>query len=212
MRFISFCITTLICCMSCSLVYGQNYRRTDDYKDDPNIFGENNVSLSVLPLLKYGYELNYDRKIINQHWIRIAPIYYITQDYTRMTVLNELKFVQGYGLKLQHKYFPYSDTRSKIGLYLSYGPTFQHFYIETNGKQTVKISKYGFDCAIGIRGVLADVFSLEFYGGLATNYLKDDSDKTVDWRGVLSKHRSLWFDYGTTGNYFVLGINLGFLF
>jgi hypothetical protein len=196
----------------CLFSYGQSVRQTGYvYEDNANFFGKNNVSLSMLPVFKNGFELNYDRKIIDKHWVKLAPIYYRTEDYT-LSVPEDLMRVKGYGFKFQHKYFPYNHIGKQFGIFMSYGPGFQSFELTTKGREFVKFDKYGFECVIGVRKVVYNVFYFELYSGLASACLKNRSDETVDIYEVLKKNNTWWFDYGVTGNYFLLGINLGVLF
>ncbi|MDR0437818.1 MAG: hypothetical protein LBH22_05900 [Bacteroidales bacterium] len=183
----------------------------DDHVDDSRVFGKNNLSISLLPLVERGFELHYDRKIVNKHWIKIAPAYYRFQDWKQRNT-DGLMLLQGYSFKLQHKYFPYSNTKSQVGLFLSYGPNFQHFDFTTGRDNNIKIDKYGFECVIGLHKLFRNVFFFEVYGGLATNYLNNRSNEGVDWREILEKHSSTWLSYGITGNYFVLGLTVGILF
>jgi hypothetical protein len=187
-------------------------RKTDTFDDSPYIFGRNHVSASLFPLFQSGFVLNYDRKMVNRHWFRFTPMFYRKEDYS-MSASEDLRSLLGYGFKFQHRYFPYTNTVSQVGLFLSYGPSFQRFSLETKEPMKVDFDKYGFEWLIGFRRVVASVFVVEFYGGLATSYMVNKSDPSVtDWRDVLKNHGQMWFDYGVTGNYFVFGINLGILF
>ncbi len=169
------------------------------------------MSFAVFPLFQHGIAINYDRKIVDQHWIKFEPIYYKIEDY-KPSLATDLMHVRGYGFRLEHKYFPYCNTGLKLGLFLSYGPSFQTFSIETKGQQAINFDKYGFECVIGFRKTIGKVFFFEFYGGLATDYLKDKSEGKVNYREVLRQHDQMWFDYGVAGNYMVLGLNMGVLF
>ncbi|MCL2683389.1 MAG: hypothetical protein FWE63_07930 [Bacteroidales bacterium] len=193
--------------LPCSSVHGQAYQRVDDHVDDFRVFGKNTLSLSLFPLIERGFELNYDRKIVNKHWIKISPAYYRHQNWRP----DNLMLLEGYSFKVQHKYFPYSNTKSKVGLFLSYGPDFQHFDL-TTPRGNVKFNKYGLECVIGLRKLFYDVFFFEVYGGLATNYLSIRRNEGADWREILEKHDSAWFQYGITGNYLVFGLNIGIVF
>jgi len=204
-------IITFFIWFSCLSTQGENLQAARFFDDDPSVFGRNNVSLSLFPLIQFGYEINYDRRIANRHWLKFAPIYYRIENY-RESRNHDLRTLQGLGFKVQHKYYAYVHTRSEYGMYLSYGPGFQTFNIVTKGHETVKFDKYNFECVIGFRRVLREVFFFEFYGGLATTFLNNRSDEDVDWRDVLKNHNSLWFDYGIAGNHFVIGFKLGFLF
>ena len=211
MRHLSFVIIAFLTWFFCLFAHGQSYRKANLYKDDPNVFGKNNISISVFPLIQRGFELNYDRKIIDKHWLKFAPVYYKMENYSHSGSTN-LRSAQGFGFKFQHKYFPYNYTKKPMGLFLSYGPSFQRFNLETKGRETVKFDKYGLECVIGLRRVILDAFYFELYGGLATDYLKNRNEEKVDWDDVLKNHNALWFDYGIRGNYIVFGINIGILF
>ena len=198
------------------------------FQDHHLIFGKNNISLSLLPLINRGFEISYDRRIVERHWVKLAPIYFRMQDY-RQTLTIDLKNVQGYGVKLQHKYFPYANTNSKIGIFLGYGPTYQKFELETKNEQFLSFNKIGVECVIGVRKVFFNVFYFEFFAGLATNYLTIENDDTEDAEKIL-RESSAWLDYtglrgrtgntftlgtgnhGVTGNFMTLGFSLGVLF
>jgi hypothetical protein len=198
--------------MFCLSVYGQSGDdRIYTFQDHHAVFGKNNVSLSMAPLIANGFEVNYDRRIVERHWIKLAPIYYRKEDY-KITFPGDMRYVQGYGFKIQHKYFPYANTEKKTGLFLSYGPTYQHFDIETKGYQSLSLDKIGFECVVGVRKVFYNVFYYEFYAGMATNCLNIKNDETGDWRVALKDYNSLWFDYGKTGSFITLSVTLGVLF
>jgi hypothetical protein len=211
-----FAITVFLTCFFCAFLNaqtggGSTADRVYTFQDHHTIFGKNNVSLSFAPLLAGGLGANYDRRLIERHWIKLAPAYYRMQNY-RDLEKSDMRQVQGYGFKLQHKYFPYANTNSKLGYFLSYGPTFEYFSIETHRRENLSFNKIGFECVIGARKVFRNIFYFEVYAGLATNYMQIMNDETKDWRGVLELYEKYWFEYGKTGNFITLGINVGVLF
>jgi hypothetical protein len=203
-------IVIFLTCFFCFSTYGSD-SKIYTFQDHHRVFGKNNISLSLVPVLTNGFEINYDRRIVERHWIKIAPMYLRSENY-RQTHLSDMRRAAGYGFKLQHKYFPYANTEKKYGLFLSYGPTFQRFDTETHARENLSFNKFGFECVIGGRKVLYNVFYVEFYGGLISNYLKIQKDETENWRKTLKSHSTMWFDYGKTGNFMIFGINIGVLF
>jgi len=191
--------------------HGRSVDRVHTYQDNHVIFGKNNVSLSLFPLIVRGFEINYDRRIVERHWLKLAPVYYRMQDY-RASAPSDIKRMQGYGFKFQHKYFPYANTDKKLGVFLSYGPGFQQFDIEAKDEKSLSFSKIGFECVIGVRQVFSNVFYFEIYAGMATNYVNTQKGETEYWQNILEKQNSMWFDYARTGNFMVFGISLGVLF
>ena len=191
--------------------HGQSDGRIYTFQDHYSVFGKNNISLSLAPLIRQGFEVSYDRRIIERHWLKLAPVYFRKEDYSPSTP-TDLKRMQGYGFKFQHKYFPYANTDSKMGIFLSYGPGFQRFDIETKDGQFLSFDKMGFECVIGMRKVFNNVFYFEFYGGLAANVLNVRKDETINWRLTLQEYNTMWFDFGKTGNFMTFGFSLGILF
>jgi hypothetical protein len=185
--------------------------RVYTFQDHHTVFGKNNISLSLAPIIAGGFEINYDRKIIDRHWIKLAPTYFRRQNY-RDREISDMRQVEGYGFKLEHKYFPYANTQKEMGYFLSYGPTFQHFSLETHDRENLVFNKIGMECIIGVRKVFKSIFYFELYGGLAMNYLQIKNDETEDWRELLHEYDKRWFDYGKTGNFLTFGLNVGVLF
>jgi hypothetical protein len=193
-------------------VYGESADgRVYTFQDHHKIFGRNNISLSLSPIFANGLEVNYDRRIVERHWIKLAPVYFRKGNYRRSPEFN-VRQIEGYGFKLQHKYFPYANTAKRQGVFLSYGPTFQSFKIETHDREKLSFDKFGLECVIGVRKVFQDAFYFEFYAGLASNYLKVKNDETENWREILNPRSRMWFDYGKTGNFMTFGVNIGVLF
>lgn len=192
--------------------YGQSADgRVFRYQDHHSVFGKNNISLSLFPLINNGFEINYDRRIIERHWVKLAPSYFRRESY-RESASASLRQVQGYGFKFQHKYFPHADTEKQFGLFVSYGPSYQYFDITTNSGLAVSFDKIGFECVIGMRRVFQNVFYFEIYAGLASNFLTIRLDETGNWRDVLKNHSAMWLDYAKTGNFITFGFNVGVLF
>jgi hypothetical protein len=205
-------IVVFFVCFSCWSIHGQGgHDRVYTFQDHHSIFGKNNVSLSLAPLFAGGYEINYDRRIIERHWLKLAPMYFRKQNY-RDTELSSMREVRGYGFKFQHKYFPYANTEQGLGFFLSYGPTFQYFLLENHNRENLSFNKMGLDCVIGVRKVFREIFYFEFYAGLAMNYLQIRTNETQNWRESLESFDRFWFDYGKTGNFMTLGLNVGVLF
>ncbi|MCL2028086.1 MAG: hypothetical protein FWG79_06300 [Bacteroidales bacterium] len=212
MRFFSFKIIAFLICAFSLSAYGQGGGdRVYTFQDHASIFGKNNISLSLIPLLRQGFEVNYDRRLVERHWLRLSPIYFRIEDY-KQSFPEDMRRLTGYGAKFSHKYFPYANTEKKLGFFLSYGPTYQYIDLETKNHKRVVFDKIGFECVIGTRKVFLNVFYYEFHIGLASNYLNVRNDETADWRAVLEKHNTMWFDYGKTGNFVTLGFSLGVLF
>lgn len=221
MRFLFYHLAFIFVCFFAYSAQSQTYDRTDRFLDDAAVFGKNNLAVNVICLFQNGFEINYDRKIADYHWVKIVPTYYRKHDYSETSIPTDMKLVQGIGFKLHHKYFPYRNSRKKTGLFLDYGPMFQQFDLTNKAGKQIKFNKIGAECLIGVQKVFADVFFLEFYAGIAGNILQNKSEEGVDKTDALKEHnqfwfetetRQMWFDYSTSGNYLVFSFNIGYLF
>jgi len=209
--------------------FNREYVRTSDrihtYQDHQFIFGKNNLSISFLPLIQRGIEIHYDRRIVERHWLKLAPVYFRMRNYGGSST-TDFRNVDGWGLKLQHKYFPYTNTDRGLGFFLSYGPGFQRFDITTRNDKNLVFDRILFECVIGFRKVFAGVLYFEFFVGLEANLLQIDRGAT----GNVLPHELTWSDYTgfrritggiltfgegnytRAGNFLTFGLNFGILF
>ncbi len=214
MRFLLGIAPLILVWFSVSTTNAQTYSRTDKFEGDDVAFGKNNISISLFPIINHGFEVSYDRCLSKKHWLKLQPMYYRQQDYTQ-SLPTDMKIVQGLGFKLHHKYFPIKNYNTKIGLFLDYGPMFQQFQLTNKSGDEVFFDKIGAECVFGVQKVIANVFFCEFYAGIAGNYLRPknpEDGRNKEWLDILGEHSQTWFDYGKTGNYLLLGFNVGILF
>jgi hypothetical protein len=204
-------IATFLVWLSCLSTYGQSYDRGSDFGDDPLLFKKNNVSFSLLPLLQNGIDLSYARKVADRNRLKIGVSHYRSQDY-RQSRPTDLRSMQGYGFKLQHRYIPYSNIPLHLALFLDYGPSYSKFSLETKNLREAEFEKYNFECAIGLHKVFSNVFFFEFYGGLASSYRRGIDIGKVELSAILQDQDQFWFGYGNAGNYIIIGITIGVLF
>jgi len=223
--------------------YGQRFNsagiRSADvvfpHQDHRLVFGENNLSLSLLPIfIQRGFEINYDRRIAERHWLKIAPVFFgkkgnLDINIDDMSQISDIALsdmlrasmfrqVRGWGLKFHHKYFVYTNPNRKRGLFFSYGPGFRRFNMKT---WEIKITETAWEnerllfdrifleALVGFRRVFLDVFYFEIYGGIQTNWINirnSDADRGYEMWNTYFGPRS---PYGMLGRYGRIGIGEG---
>jgi len=205
--------------------YVRDVNRIHTYQDHHFVFGRNNVSVSLLPFIQRGIEVHYDRRITERHWLKVAPVYFRKRNYGGSATSN-FRSVDGWGLKLQHKYFPYTNTATARGFFISYGPGFQRFDIMTRNDESLLFDRLFLECVIGFRQVFAGVLYFEIFAGLEASLLRINRGAT----GNILPYESQWLDYTglrqitggiltfqernytRTGNFLTFGFNFGVLF
>ena len=135
--------------------------------------------------------------------------------------------VRGAGLQVQHRlYLCPTEARYPAGLYVSYGPSFQHFTVSRNElgwtevkdptglpyyeyrdvRHTETINRYGATVQAGYQLPLTQKrFSLDVYAGAGWRTGESRTGGNI----VASRYRSGPSDYGHQGFYFPAGFKIG---
>lgn len=182
-----------------------------------------------------GYWLEVEQRW-NQHprqSFLVAPQVYAgpvgrpNQQHTDFLGTDESEKVRGAGLQVLHRwYLSESKTAYPSGLYVSYGPSFQHLAVSRQGmgwkevtgptglplleyrygRHTETINRYGATAQLGYQAPLLPgrVF-LDLYAGLGWR----ESQSRTNSRPVSSRYRLGTSDYGHQGFYFPAGVKIG---
>ncbi|MDF7810876.1 hypothetical protein [Hymenobacter sp. YC55] len=146
---------------------------------------------------------------------------------TAPAITDPKETVRGAGVQLQHRlYLSATQANYPAGLYVSYGPNYQHFavsgreigwievhgptglpqYEYSNGPLSEKINRYGATAQVGYQAPLhPGRFFLDVYAGAGwrTSTSRRESEK------VESRYRTGTSDYGHEGFYFPAGFKVG---
>lgn len=180
---------------------------------EPLPYPESIISIVPQYLIMNGIRVDYDKKIRDQHWLQIAPQFYLSEkkpakDY-HIPKFNNLL---GTGLNLYHKYYP-SANRVLSNVYISYGVAWQYFNIKydeaifnNHVERYSNIHKMGGDVNIGVLSLLSSHIALDLYAGLGFRYASIKSDANSP-----KKFDEFFSDYGYTGNIINLGFRISIL-
>lgn len=180
---------------------------------EPLPYPESIISIVPQYLVMNGIRIDYDKRIGGQHWLQIAPQFYLSEkkpasDYD----IPKFNLLLGTGLNLYHKYYP-SANRTLSNVYISYGLSWQHFNITYDEaifnnyvERYSNIHKMGGDVNIGVLSLLSSHIALDLYAGLGIRYAAIKSDAISP-----KKFDEFYSDYGYTGNIINLGFRISIL-
>lgn len=146
---------------------------------------------------------------------------------TAPSITDPKETVRGAGVQVQHRlYLTNSKVNYPAGLYVSYGPNFQHFslsgrqigwievqgptglpqYEYSNGPRPETINRYGATAQVGYQAPLQQgrIF-LDFYAGVGYR----ESTSRSGSEKIESQYRTGSSDYGHEGLYFPAGFKIG---
>jgi hypothetical protein len=165
-------------------------------------------------LINNGIRIDYDIRIKNNHWLQLAPQFYLREKGESSPDQSTEDFTQLYGggLYLHHRRY-ISPAPGENGSYLSYGVGYNYFYLSYDEKhfsnytqRYSRINKFGGEVTIGMVATIQEVFVLDFYAGLGVRYSMINSDADNP------KHFDDFYpDFGYTGNVILLGLRIGLL-
>ena len=177
-----------------------------------------NKMISFVPfyLVTNGIRIDFDRKIKENHWLQIAPQFYLREhgDNDPGDYYNNRRFTNlvGAGLHLYHRVYMNKEF-SRLNPYMSYGATWQYFNLKYNEtpfsneiERYSEINKVGGDAIVGFVFVLNNFLALDFYGGVGYRYSFLHSDATDP-----IKFNNFYTDYGYKGNLITTGVRISFL-
>lgn len=172
-------------------------------------FKNNSLSLSLYPLIYNGLSIQYDRRIASKHWLKLAPVYYSTINYSTLRQ-TDFQYMQGLDLSLYHVYDYYQNQQKGFKLSLQYGILYGQNDITTVAKTRTKIEKYGIDIMLSVRKMIGENFFFDFYIGYGNRWTNNV---------IVNQHKpgqgeydQFMFDYGYSGPILDIGINLGLAF
>lgn len=163
--------------------------------------------ISFVPqyLIIDGIRIDVERQIKGKHYLQVCPQLYLNKE--PKYYANYEKMIGG-GLFIYHKYFP-NENRLKNGIYMAYGLTYNYFQfdvLDDNDEITMlKVNKVGADLVVGYQYLLNNVISFDFYTGIGNrNSIFEGTRTDILYDAT--------FGYGYTGNLFLFGFRIGFLF
>ncbi|WP_460622046.1 hypothetical protein [Hymenobacter tenuis] len=185
------------------------------------------VMVDLVPMLASGYQVSVEKRwgpARRQALVLTPQLYYGTVQEISSAVSEGRPQVRGYGLALQHRMYLPEMTPALEGLYLGYGPQYQHFQLEfqapswqaevaTNGlayyeyrvrPQQQTVDRYGLNAVVGNQFFLPDlpVFLDLYLGlGLRTSHTRATLPGNHFDRGMS--------DYGASGFYWPVGFRVG---
>ncbi|MBN2520843.1 MAG: hypothetical protein JXB17_10090 [Bacteroidales bacterium] len=175
------------------------------------------ISFTPQYMINRGLKMNIERKLNECKWIQISPELYFANNnnsnggdhYNELigagiSVHKKLFFNQNSGL-----FSPY--VTNELGLYLSYGPSYNFFYLnyfssdDNYGSQySTYIHKIGGDVLIGYEFIIKNILIIDLYTGLGLRY------SFIDVEG---EKQNLFYRYytgfGYTGTLFQGGMRIG---
>lgn len=184
-------------------------------------------TLDLIPVMASGYQLSGEKRwgpaqrlalVVTPQLYR-GPVQDITSDLT-----EGRNRVRGYGLALQHRYYLPARTRDLEGVYLGYGPHYQHFAlafaapswqpeVAANGltyyeyrvrPQTQTVNRYGAAAVVGRQWVLPDLpVVVDLYVGLGLRHARTRASLPGNY------YASGLSDYGARGLYVPVGLRVG---
>jgi len=165
-------------------------------------------------LIQNGIRIDYDLKIKDNHWLQLAPQFYLREKGESSPDQSSEDFTQLYGggIYLHHRRY-ISPAPTKSGSYLSYGLGYNYFYLSYDEKhfsnytdRYTRINKLGGEVTIGLISNIQDILILDFYAGLGIRYSFIDSDADNPKR-----FDDFYTGFGYTGNLILLGLRIGIL-
>ena len=184
-------------------------------------------TLDLVPLLASGYQLSGEKRwgAAQRQALVVTPQLYRGPVQPITSELREGRHgVRGYGLALQHRLYVPVRTTVWEGLYLGYGPHYQHFALAfaapswqperaANGltyyeyrvrPQTATVDRVGAAAVAGRQWVLPDLpVVVDVYLGLGLRHARTRASLPGNPYG---RNRS---DYGASGLYLPLGFRVG---
>jgi len=198
-------IITILSCLC-------NYVQAQETKTHSKI-----ISFTPQYMIKRGLMMNIDTKLNNNKWFQISPQIYLAnnENYNGGDNYNELI---GFGIDFHRKIIVNNIPKmltfkgiSELGIYLSYGPSYNFFYLnyfdddEYNSAQYhTNIHKLGGDVMIGYQFFIKKILSIDIYTGLGIRYSFIESEGEQE-----SLFSDSYIGFGYTGNLMLLGIRFG---
>jgi hypothetical protein len=163
-------------------------------------------------LINRGIRVDVEKQISSRHFLQLCPQFYLSEknDENFASTKNQFSYLAGGGLNVYDKIFAFEEYK-EYGLYLSYGISYNYFYIEYTDysgdfvkSATGNIHKIGADLILGYQFFVRKILSVDIYTGLGTRFsFMDAGDADTD------RFNTGYFGYNYTGNIMLLGLRLG---
>lgn len=205
-----------LCFETLSFTHAAQKRTKPDFKGNQrDKFGSNSISYSFFPLINNGFSVDYDRKLVDRHWLKISPTYHTAINHA--TLRNEsIRNLQGVTAGIYHRYNYFEIERAGFQTFFQWGVNYSMFNIEAADRVQTHIQKVGLDLVIGFRQIIARPLFIDFYIGYGNRWMLKqtqnvDGAVTTD---VIEANlfQENMFDYGHQGSVLTIGFNIGFLF
>jgi hypothetical protein len=163
-------------------------------------------------LINRGIRVDIEKQIKAKHFLQICPQFYLSEKNENNFAIkeNQFSYLIGGGLNLYDKIFAFEQYKD-YGLYLSYGLSYNYFYIEYTDYSgdyeraaKANIYKIGADLILGYQFFIRKLLSVDIYTGLGTRYSYMDAGGADT-----DRFNTGYFGYNYTGNIMLLGIRLG---
>lgn len=185
------------------------------------------IGLSPFTATKAGLQIEFDLRLKNNHWLAIAPQFYMDKNgyYFDSWYISSIESMYGLGIDVQHRIY-LRNRRLPKGFYVSYGPTFKFFSVDDdafspityteNGTEYIqlqedvyntKIYKLGANLMLGYQFVFFDMAYLDLYAG--TGFRLSYDNRTS---GLHKIYDNGWLNMGYSGILMVGGVRIGVTF
>jgi len=164
-------------------------------------------------LINRGIRIDIEKQIMPRHVLQLCPQFYLGEKKESAEFFkeeNRFNYLIGGGLNVYDKIFAFEDFKD-YGLYLSYGVSYNYFYIEyienTIGNPLsaeANIHKVGADLIIGYQFFIRQIVSVDLFTGVGTRYSFMETTGTDN-----NRFNTGYYGYNYTGNIMLLGFRLG---
>ena len=165
-------------------------------------------------MINHGVRIDYEFSVSPKNWIVLCPQLYLN-DKTSSDPNNPSKYNELYGAGFFAYYKKYLEKdKTDRGLYLSYGVTYNYYYISASANDNgsildgnTTINKVAAEMQIGYHYRFKDFVVFDFYTGLCEQH----SFKTYGGN-VRNNYNNSFIDFGYSGSMMLLGMKFGFCY
>jgi len=171
-------------------------------------------SVALVPqyLFVSGLRVDFEYNINKNNWIQFAPQVYQNESSGRL-INSKYRSVNGTGCMVSHKIFLYKERNSPEGAYFSYGLGYNYFDLisvnqQTNLTSTLRVDALSSDITMGYQFIASQRLLFDIYWGLGTKY-----SFITHISGIGTEtYNATVYDFDYSGNRFVGGFRIGFIF